>query len=113
MASVLLFYLTCVFLQITRAFIQDYKEATGRVARFRLTFGGSGTQARAVIDGLPADIVSLALPLDVLKIQQAGLINPGWDSKFPNRASPFESVVSIVVRRGNPKNITGWEDLAR
>ena len=113
MASVLLFYLTCVFLQITRAFIQDYKEATGRVARFRLTFGGSGTQARAVIDGLPADIVSLALPLDVLKIQQAGLINPGWDSKFPNRASPFESGVSIVVRRGNPKNITGWEDLAR
>jgi len=81
--------------------------------KFRLAFGGSGTQARAVIDGLPADIVSLALPLDIVKIQQAGLIQPGWEGKFPNRSSVCESVVSIVTRRGNPKNITGWEDLAR
>lgn len=81
--------------------------------KFRLAFGGSGTQARAVIDGLPADLVSLALPLDVFKIEEAGLIQPGWEAKFPNRSAVCESVVSIVTRRGNPKNITGWEDLAR
>ena len=99
--------------QIVRLFTQEYKEATGRIVRFQLTFGGSGTQARAVIDGLPADIVSLALPLDVIKIEQAGLIEPGWQSKFTNKSIVTESVVSIVVRRGNPKGITGWQDLAR
>jgi len=99
--------------KIVRKFGHDYEEATGRPVKFRLAFGGSGTQARAVIDGLPADIVSLALPLDVVKIQQAGLIQPGWEGKFPNRSAVCESVVSIVTRRGNPKKIVGWEDLAR
>jgi ABC-type sulfate transport system substrate-binding protein len=99
--------------KIVRRFANEYEEATGRPIKFRLAFGGSGTQARAVIDGLPADIVSLALPLDVFKIEQAGLIEPGWEANYPHRSSVCESVVSIVTRIGNPKNIKGWEDLAR
>ena len=100
-------------LQIVRTFSHDYEKTTGQPVRFRLTFGGSGTQARAIIDGLPADIASLALPLDLLKIQEAGLVHPGWENRFPNRSVVCESVVSIVTRQGNPKGIEGWEDLAR
>ncbi|KAI7842666.1 hypothetical protein COHA_003770 [Chlorella ohadii] len=94
-------------------FIKEYEEATGRLVRFRLSFGGSGTQARAVIDGLPADISALALPLDTIKIADAGLIRADWPTAFPNNSIVVESVCAIVVRKGNPKNIRGWEDLAR
>lgn len=100
-------------LQIVRRFVHEYERATGRAVRFRLTFAGSGTQARAIIDGLPVDIAALALPLDILKIEEAGLIDPGWASRFPNRSIVNQSVVSIVVRQGNPKGIKGWEDLIR
>ncbi|CAD7703011.1 unnamed protein product [Ostreobium quekettii] len=99
--------------QITRKFRQYYKEKTGREVRFRLSFAGSGVQARAVIDGLPADIVALALPLDVLKIVEAGLIHKDWRNRAPNGATACESVVAIVTRRGNPKNIHDWSDLVR
>ena len=70
-------------------------------------------QARAVSDGLPGDIVALALPLDVDKICEAGLISPGWQQRLPNNAVVAESVVALVTRRGNPKNIKGWDDLTR
>jgi sulfate transport system substrate-binding protein len=96
-----------------RRFVTDYEAATGRAVRFRLTFAGSGTQARAIIDGLPVDVAALALPLDIQKISDAGLIDPGWAARLPNRASVCESVVSIVTRRGNPRAIRGWEDLQR
>lgn len=99
--------------QITQMFIKQYREQTGVDVRFRLSFGGSGTQARAVIDGLPADIVALALPLDVIKIAEAGLLDPDWAPKFPHQSIVVESVVSIVTRAGNPKNIRGWDDLIR
>ncbi|KFM24351.1 Sulfate-binding protein [Auxenochlorella protothecoides] len=99
--------------KITQMFIKQYREQTGVDVRFRLSFGGSGTQARAVIDGLPADIVALALPLDVIKIAEAGLLDPDWAPKFPHQSIVVESVVSIVTRAGNPKNIRGWDDLIR
>ncbi|EIE27484.1 periplasmic binding protein-like II, partial [Coccomyxa subellipsoidea C-169] len=99
--------------RITQRFAKEYEAATGQPVRFRLSFGGSGTQARAVCDGLPGDIVALALPLDVDKIREAGLINPGWQQRLPNNAIVAESVVAIVTRPGNPKNITGWDDLTR
>ncbi len=70
-------------------------------------------QARAVVDGLPGDIVALALPLDVDKIREAGLIEPGWQARLPNRAVVAESVVALVTRPGNPKRIRGWDDLIR
>ena len=72
-----------------------------------------GLQARAVCDGLPGDIVALALPLDVDKIREAGLIEPGWQERLPNRAIVAESVVALVTRPGNPKDIRGWDDLIR
>lgn len=100
-------------MQITQLFNREYKEKTGVDVRFRMTFGGSGAQARAVIDGLPAEIVSLALPSDVIKIAEAGLMDPDWASKFPRESIPMESVVCIVTRRGNPHSIRGWEDLTR
>lgn len=65
------------------------------------------------MDGLPADIAALALPLDILKIEELGLISPGWAARFPQKSIVCQSVVSIVTREGNPKRITGWEDLAQ
>ncbi|KAK9821298.1 hypothetical protein WJX81_003983 [Elliptochloris bilobata] len=99
--------------RITARFAREYQAATGQPVRFRLSFGGSGTQARAVVDGLPGDIVALALPLDIMKIAEAGLINADWQKRVPNNAVVAESVVAIVTRHGNPKNIRGWDDLIR
>ncbi|KAI3437870.1 hypothetical protein D9Q98_000316 [Chlorella vulgaris] len=99
--------------KITKLFNRDYEAATGRTVRFRLSFGGSGSQARAVIDGMPADVVALALPLDIIKIAEAGLVRDDWAKQFPNDSVVAESVCAIVVRKGNPKNIRGWDDLAR
>ena len=62
---------------------------------------------------MPGDIVALALPLDVDKICEAGLIAPGWQQRLPNNAVVAESVVALVTRKGNPKNIRGWDDLTR
>eukprot|EP00210_Caulerpa_lentillifera_P000476 g459.t1 len=101
------------FSRITKNFKKFYKEQTGKDVRFRLSYGGSGVQARAVIDGLPADIVALALPLDVIKIQQAGLIDSDWQSRTENNGIFAESVVSIVVRKENPLGIKDWPDLTR
>lgn len=70
-------------------------------------------QARAVIDGLPADIAALALPLDVMKIADAGLMRQDWRKAAPNDGVVATSVVAIVVRPGNPKGIKDWDDLTR
>jgi len=99
--------------RITQMFSEDYERRTGVAVRWRLSFGGSGTQARAICDGLPGDVVALALPLDVQKIADAGLIDADWRARAPNGAVVAESVVGIVVRDGNPLRIRGWDDLAR
>ncbi len=75
--------------------------------------GGSGKQAQAVIDGLEADVVTLALAYDVMKIEKAGLINAGWQKNFPTNSSPYTSTIVFLVRNGNPKNISDWQDLTR
>ena len=94
-------------------FSEEYERKTGIAVRWRLSFGGSGTQARAICDGLPGDVVALALPLDVQRIADAGLIDADWRERAPNGGIVAESVVGIVVREGNPLNIRGWDDLAR
>lgn len=99
--------------RITERFVREYEDRTGQYVKFRLSFGGSGTQSRAIVDGLPGDVVALALPLDVQKIADAGLIEGAWRDKLPNRAVVAESVVALVTRKGNPKNIKGWDDLIR
>ncbi len=90
-----------------------YKAQTGLTVRWRLSFGGSGTQARAVCDGLPGDIAALALPLDIDRIAQAGLLPLDWRSRAPNGGIVAESVVGIVTRTGNPAKIRTFSDLSR
>jgi len=81
---------------------------------FDQSYGGSGSQTRAVIDGLEADIVALAIPADTYQIQDAGLIEPGWEAETPNGDGIVHSSVGVIVtREGNPKNIQDWDDLTR
>ena len=75
--------------------------------------GGSGKQARAVIEGLEADVVTLALAYDVIEIKNHGLIEEGWEKEFPDNSSPYTSTIVFLVRKGNPKNIHDWDDLIR
>lgn len=89
------------------------REHGGQEVRINASYGGSGTQTRAVIDGLEADVVALALALDTKKIENAGLIDPGWESEAPNNSIITHSVVALVTRPGNPKGIRNWTDLTR
>lgn len=97
--------------KIFALFADDWKKKTGQTVTFRGSYGGSGSQTRAVIDGLEADIVSLAMAADVNKIQQAGLIRPGWERENPYSSTPINSTVAVFVRPGNPKKINTWKDL--
>ena len=99
--------------QIFRLFADDWKKKTGQTVTFKGSYGGSGSQTRAVIDGLNADIVNLAMAADVSRIEQAGLIKKGWESRLPNKATPIHSTVVAFVRPGNPKKINSWKDLAK
>lgn len=92
-------------------FEADWKKKTGQTVQIKSSYGGSGSQTRAVIDGLEADVVSVALSGDVLKIQEAGLIQPGWERENPNNSIITNSVVAFFVRPGNPKHISTWKDL--
>jgi sulfate/thiosulfate transport system substrate-binding protein len=76
---------------------------------FEQSHGGSSKQARSVIDGLKADVVTL----DIAAIERAGLIKPGWQEKLPYNSCPYTSTVGFLVRKGNPKNIKDWKDLTR
>ena len=97
--------------QIFKLFAADWKKKTGQTVSFKGSYGGSGSQTRAVIDGLEADVVSLAMAADVTKIQQAGLIRPGWERENPYNSTPINSTVAVFVRPGNPKKINSWKDL--
>ena len=98
---------------VNAAFIAHYEKEHGVRLQIRQSHGGSGSQARAVIDGLAADVVSLGLWSDTDAIRKAGLIDDGWDERFPNHSLPYFSTIVFVVRKGNPKNIHDWTDLAR
>jgi sulfate/thiosulfate-binding protein len=93
-------------------FIEDYERETGVKLAIRQSHGGSGGQARAVIDGLPADVVTLALFSDTDQLRKAGLIRPDWETGLPNRSLPYTSTIVFVVRKGNPKQVRDWPDLA-
>lgn len=96
---------------ITQQFAAEWKRKTGQTVTFKGSYGGSGSQTRAVIDGLEADVVNLAMAADVTKIEKAGLINPGWEKEAPYNAVPVNSTVAAFVRPGNPKKINSWKDL--
>jgi sulfate/thiosulfate-binding protein len=99
--------------EINSAFIHDYEQKHSVTPVIRQSHGGSGSQARAVVDGLDADIATLALWTDTDAIRKAGLMEAGWEEKLPNRSLPYVSTIVFVVRRGNAKGIRDWTDLAR
>jgi len=94
-------------------FVAKWKREKGQDVVIRESYGGSGSQTRAVIDGLPADVVALALALDTKKIEEAGLIKPGWEKRAPNNSIITRSVVALETRAGNPKQINTWADLVK
>jgi sulfate transport system substrate-binding protein len=99
--------------QINKAFTAKWKAETGETVTIRQSHGGSGKQARAVIDGLEADVVTLALAYDIDAIAARGLIGIEWQKRLPGNAAPYTSTIVFLVRKGNPKGIADWEDLIK
>jgi sulfate/thiosulfate transport system substrate-binding protein len=98
---------------LNRSFAAQYEKETGNQVTINMSHGGSSTQARAVIDGLDADVVTIASFIDTDAISKKGLISPGWVDRLPERSLPYYSTVIFVVRKGNPKNIKDWPDLVQ
>lgn len=99
---------------INEAFAADWKTKTGEAVTVQASHGGSGAQARAVIDGLDADVVTLALAADIDAIAaKTGKIPADWQKRLPNNSTPYASTIVFLVRKGNPKNIRDWPDLAQ
>ena len=97
-----------------KAFVKYWKQKSGKDVSIRQSHGGSGKQARTVIDGLPADVVTLALAYDIDALATQGKLLPAnWQSRLPNNSSPYTSTIVFVVRKGNPKGIKDWGDLAK
>src|SRR5215813_10317381 len=98
---------------VNEAFAKDWKKKTGENVTIEQSHGGSGKQARAVVDGLQADVVTLALAGDVDAVAKAGLIKPDWQKRLANNSSPYTSTIVFLVRKGNPKGIKDWDDLVK
>lgn len=103
-----------VYRDINAIFAADWKARTGEVVTVRASHGGSGAQARTVIDGIPADVVTLGIPSDIDAIARISKkIDPQWRTKLPNDGLPYTSTVVFLVRKGNPKGIRDWDDLVK
>jgi len=103
-----------LYQDVDAAFAKQFKAKTGETVTIKQSHGGSGKQARAVIDGLEADVVTLALAYDIDALHEHGNLLPAdWQKRLPNNASPYTSTVVFLVRKGNPKNIRDWSDLVR
>ena len=103
-----------LYAALNKSFTAAWQAQTGDALTIRTSHGGSGAQARAVIDGLEADVVSLALQSDIDAIaDRAHLLAPNWRDKLPNRSVPYTSTILVVVRKGNPKAIHDWADLIK
>ena len=102
-----------LYQEINSAFVRYWKAKTGADVVVKQSHGGSGKQARAVMDGLHADVVTLALAYDIDVLAQTGLIPANWQKRLPNNSSPYTSTIVFVVRKGNPKQIKDWNDLIR
>ncbi len=102
-----------LYTTIDGVFARDWKARTGQDVAIKQSHGGSGKQARSVIDGLQADVVTLALGYDIDAIAARGLIPMNWQSRLPNASTPYYSTIVFLVRKGNPKKIQDWDDLIR
>lgn len=99
--------------EYNQLFAKHWEDQTGQSVQVVQSHGGSGKQALEVANGLDADVVTLALEYDIDSLQDAGLINEGWVSEFPDESAPYTSTIVFLVRKGNPKNIHDWNDLVR
>jgi sulfate transport system substrate-binding protein len=102
-----------LYREFDKAFAASWKARTGQTVTIRTSHGGSGSQARAVIDGLEADVVTLALAFDIDAIASAGLTDKAWQRRLPNNSTPYTSTIVFLVRKGNPKGIKDWGDLVK
>src|SRR5258707_3229061 len=102
-----------LYAHLSKAFAQKFSAETGKTIEVKTSNGGSGAQARAFIDGLAADVVTLALAYDIDAIADRGLIAPDWQTRLPQNSSPYTSTIVFLVRKGNPKGIKDWDDLAK
>jgi len=99
--------------RVNAAFSQRWKARTGQAVTVKQSHGGSGKQARSVIDGLEADVVTLALAYDVDAVAKAGLLALDWQKRLPQNASPYTSTIVFLVRHGNPRHVQDWDDLVK
>ncbi|WP_391563813.1 sulfate ABC transporter substrate-binding protein [Paenibacillus cremeus] len=102
-----------LYQEYNKAFAAYWKNKSGQTVTVKASHGGSGKQGRSVIDGLEADVVTLALGYDIDAIQEAGLIQKDWQKKLPNSSSPYTSTIVFLVKKGNPKGIKDWDDLIK
>jgi len=102
-----------LYQDFNKSFATLWKNKSGDDLKIKQSHGGSGKQARAVIDGLAADVVTLALAYDIDEIANRGFIAKDWQKRLPNSSAPYTSTIVLLVRKGNPKNIKDWNDLAR
>jgi sulfate/thiosulfate transport system substrate-binding protein len=103
-----------LYVAINAAFIKQWQAKTGKTVQIRQSHGGSGAQARAVSDGLEADVVTLALAYDIDAVQRAGLISDAaWQKRLPQNSAPYTSTIVFLVRKGNPKGLKDWSDLVK
>ena len=102
-----------LYREFNASFGVAWMRRTGQSVEVRQSHGGSGKQARAVIDGLEADVVTLALAFDIDALAKAGLVAPGWRSRLPFGSAPYTSTIVFLVRKGNPKGIRDWPDLVK
>ncbi len=102
-----------LYQDFNKAFAAHWKSKSGEDLKIKQSHGGSGKQARAVIDGLQADVVTLALAYDIDEVAQRGLIAKDWQKRLPHSSTPYSSTIVFLVRKGNPKGIKDWGDLVR
>lgn len=102
-----------LYQQFNKLFAEKYKAETGKSVEIKVSHGGSGKQARSVIDGLEADVVTLALAYDIDAIADKGFLPQDWQKRLPDNSSPYTSTIVFLVRKGNPKAIKDWDDLVK
>ena len=102
-----------LYQDFNKVFAEHWKKTSGQDVKVKQSHGGAAKQARSVIDGLQADVVTLALSYDIDEIAQRGILAKDWQKRLPNNSAPYTSTIVFLVRKGNPKNIKEWSDLAR
>jgi len=102
-----------LYVDFNKSFAEHWKKTAGQDVKIKQSHGGAAKQARSVIDGLQADVVTLALSFDIDEIAQRGILAKDWQKRLPNNSAPYTSTIVFLVRKGNPKNIKEWTDLAR